>query len=338
MKMEINSKGVMKLVLGITVLMVFAIGLASCSNDDDDDKFGNWVDRSIFDGTPRSGAAAFTIGNKGYMGTGFDGDDRLTDFWVYDMDGNFWSQLASFPGVERSSTASFTINGNGYVGLGFDGDNELADFYRYNVSSNLWDSIAPFGGNARRGATAFNSETNGYVGTGFDGDNDRKDFWKYNPSDDTWAELVGFGGNKRRDASVFSIGENVYLGTGVSNGLNQTDFWVFNLSSESWSPLLDLDDDDDYNIVRNNAVGFSIGDKGYFATGDSGSSASVDVWEYDPATDLWEEKTEYEGFARQGAIAFYNGARAFLGLGRSGTLYLDDNREFFPNQEEDEDD
>ncbi|MEL6918916.1 MAG: kelch repeat-containing protein [Bacteroidota bacterium] len=318
-------------------LSLFLMAFWACSNDDDDDVLGNWVDRSIFDGTPRSGAAAFTIDNLGYMGTGFDGDDRLNDFWVYDMEGNFWSQLASFPGIERSSAAAFTINGNGYMGLGFDGDDELEDFYRYNVAANSWDSIAPYGGSLRRGAVAFNSSSFGYVGTGFDGDNDRKDFWKYDPSNDTWTELVGFGGTKRRDAAVFSIGNLVYLGTGVSNGLNQSDFWVFDLNSETWTALLDLDDDDDNTIERNNAVGFSIGGKGYFATGDRNGS-NVNVWEYDPTTDSWEEKTPYEGFARQGAIAFYNGTRAFLGLGRSGTLYLDDNREFFPNQEEDEDD
>lgn len=318
--------------------MSFGVFLGCTSSDDDGDGLGNWIDRSIFDGTPRSGAAAFTIGDLGYMGTGFDGDDRLADFWVYDIQGNFWSQLASFPGTERSSAAAFTLNGNGYVGLGFDGDNELGDFYRYNVATNTWDAIAAFGGSARRGAVAFNSSTHGYVGTGFDGDNDKKDFWRYDPALDTWTELVGFGGNKRRDGATFTINDQVYLGTGVSNGLNQTDFWVFDLTSESWSPLLDLDDDDDYAIVRNSGVGFTIDGKGYFATGDPGAGASVDIWEYDPLTDLWEEKTPYEGTTRQGAIAFSNGTRAFLALGRSGNLYLDDNREFFPLEEEDEDD
>ncbi|AWX44374.1 hypothetical protein HME9304_01374 [Flagellimonas maritima] len=322
----------------VVLLAALSIGLFSCSkDDDDDDNIGNWVDRSIFDGTPRSGAFAFTIGNKGYMGTGFDGDDRLTDVWSYDMEGNFWSQLASFSGPARSSAVAFTINGNGYVGLGYDGDNELGDFYRYNVGANTWDSITPFAGSARRGAVSFSSETSGYVGTGFDGDNDKKDFWKFNPSINTWTELVGFGGNKRRDAATFTIGDKVYLGTGVSNGQNQDDFWVFDLAAETWTPLLDLDDDDDYFIVRNNAVGFSIGDKGYFATGSVGGTTDS-VWEYNPSTDLWEEKTSFEGASREGAITFYNGTRAFLGLGRTGSLYLDDMDEFFPNQEEDEDD
>lgn len=325
--------------MAIFCLITMPMAIISCSSDDgDDENIGNWVDRSIFDGTPRSGAFAFTLGNFGYMGTGFDGDDRLSDVWVYDMEGNFWAQLADFPGIPRSSAVAFTLNGNGYVGLGYDGDDELGDFYSYNVGNNTWDSIGPFGGTPRRGAIAFNSTSNGYVGTGFDGDNDKKDFWKFNPNDNSWDELVGFGGDKRRDAATFTIGNNVYMGTGSSNGLFLTDFWVFNLENEQWSPLLDLDDDEDNFIRRSNAVGFSIGEKGYFATGDDGFGASTGVWEYNPSTDLWEEKTEYEGTTRQGAIAFYTGTQAFIALGRSGTLYLDDNREFFPNQEEDEDD
>ena len=331
---SINPFQLQKMLL-VSLMVVVITG---CSDDDEDELLGNWVERSVFDGTPRSSAVAFTINNTGYMGTGFDGDDYLKDFWKYDLEGNFWSQLADFPGVERSAAVGFTINSDGYVGTGFDGDNELNDFYQYNTSTNMWSPIANFTGGNRRGAIAFNSNAAGYVGTGFDGDNDKKDFWKYNPVTDEWTELVGFGGDKRRDAMTFSIGDKVYLGTGISNGINQEDFWEFDTTTEVWTALTDLDDNDDYSIIRNNAVGFSIGNKGYVACGNLGLGPSVSVWEYDPVTDLWVEKTEYEGISREDAIAFYNEARAFVALGRSGTLYLDDNREFFPLEALDEDD
>lgn len=316
---------------------LIALCMLSCSSDDDDDKLGNWVGSSVFDGTPRSSAIAFTLGNKGYMGTGFDGDDYLNDFWSYDMDGNFWSQLADFSGSPRSSAVAFAVENRGYVGSGFDGDNELSDFYKYDPTTNTWSVTAAFEGTARRGAIAFNSETSGYVGTGFDGDNDKKDFWKYSPQTDTWVELVGFGGTKRREATTFSIGNKVYMGTGVSNGLDQEDFWVFDTTTEKWSELEDLDTDD-YDVRRSSSVGFSIGDKGYLVGGSQAGGITTSVWEYNPATDFWDEKTSFEGITRQDAISFYNGTKAFVTLGRSGNLYLDDNWEFFPFEEEDEDD
>lgn len=320
------------------VWIVLILLTTACSSDDDGDNFvGNWVDRSVFDGTPRSSAVSYTIGNKGYMGTGYDGDDYLDDFWVYDMDGNFWTQLASFPGLARSSAVAFTVDGNGYIGLGFDGDDELADFYRYNTSGNSWVQIADFEGSARRGALAFDSAASGYVGTGFDGDNDKKDFWKYNPATDSWSEVLGFGGNKRRDAASFTIGGDAYIGTGVSNGINLDDFWKFNTTTETWTQLNDIDEDDDDGVFRSAAVGFSLGGFGYIATG-STIGPSDAVWEYNPGAESWEQKTDYEGLPRQDAVAFYNDSRAFVLLGRNGSLFLDDNREFFAFEDEDEDD
>lgn len=314
--------------------------LHGCNNDDDGtDLIGNWAERSVFDGTPRSGASAFTIGDVGYMGTGYDGDDYLTDFWAYDMNGDFWSQKADFPGSGRSAAVGFAINEKGYIGTGYDGNTELADFYAYNSANNTWDSIADFAGTSRRSAVAFNSSNLGYVGTGFDGDNDKKDFWQYDPNTDTWSEVSGFGGNKRRDAIVFTIGETTYLGTGVSNGLLEEDFWAFNMSSQQWTRKRDLDDEDeDLFLLRSDASAFAIGNKGYLAVGVDGSGTVRTVWAYTPETDTWEEKTSFENTARNDGIVFSNGSRAFLGLGRNGILYLDDLYEFFPNQEENEDD
>ncbi|MGY8913625.1 MAG: Kelch repeat-containing protein [Flavobacteriales bacterium] len=319
----------------ITALMLFT--LLSCSSDDTEDDSGNWINRSIFDGSPRSSTSGFTIGNMGYMGVGYDGDDYLNSFWAYDMDGDFWSQKADFPGTARNAAVGFEIDGTGYIGSGYDGLNELADFYAYDPNSNMWAEKASCPATPRRSAIAFGVNGFGYFGTGFDGDNDRKDFWKYDPTTDSWVELVGFGGSKRRYATTFTIGDNVYLGTGVSNGTFLDDFWVFDATTESWTKKLDLDEEDDYAITRSNAVAFTINGYGYIACGTS-SGVLSSVWEYDPSDDTWESKTSFEGATRQDAIAFSNGVRAFVGLGRTGTLYLDDLDEFLPFAEYDDED
>ena len=254
------------------------------------------------------------------------------------MDTNSWQQLSDFPGEVRSAGVSFVINNDGYIGTGYNGDTneELADFYKYNTSTNSWTQIADFGGSARYGAVGFGSTTAGYVGTGYDG-SDKKDFWKYDPTSDSWIEVYGFGGDKRKDGVTFTIDNNVYLGTGISNGVYENDFWVFNLDTEVWSQLEDIDEDDDDYVFRSNAVAFTINGKGYVACGDYGGSTDT-VYEYNPATEVWKERTEFELYARRDAVSFNNGERAFVALGRNGTLYLDDNMEFFPTQEQDDDD
>lgn len=311
--------------------------LAGCSSDDSSEDRGNWQERSVFDGVPRSSAVGFVIDGNGYMGTGFDGDDYLNDFWEYDIDGNFWSQKASFPGTARSSASGFALNGKGYLGVGYDGDVRLSDFWEYDPVNNAWTQKADFGGGVRIGAVSFAVNGSGYIGTGYDGDNDKKDFWKFDPDTNQWSEVVGFGGDKRRYATTFILYNKVYLGTGISNGIYQEDFWEFDPETEIWTRKNDLDEEDDYSITRSNAVGFNVGGLGYIAAGYS-SGALNSIWEYEPTLDEWEEISNLEGTVRQDPISFSNGSRAFVLLGRTGSLYLDDCFELFPQDDLDEDD
>lgn len=159
----------------------------------------------------------------------------------------------------------------------------------------------------------------------------------YDPALDNWEELVGFGGDKRRDATSFEIDGLIYLGTGVSNGQYLTDFWRFDPADASWTRLNDLNEEDDYSIVRSNAVGFGLNGLGYVVAGYNLGALSS-TWEYDPFTDEWENITALEATARQDAIQFETGSRAFVLLGRSNSLYLDDAYEIFPQEEYDDED
>ena len=321
------------------VFLLAVLTAISCSKDDDedeDDDIGNWIQSSTFDGIARSSASSFIIGNKAYVGTGYDGDDYLNDFWEFNIDGGFWVQKANFPGSPRSSTSSFSVANFGYMGVGYDGTNEKKDFYKYDPATNTWVQVANFGGNLRRSAIGFNSDTHGYIGCGYDGTNDKKDIWKYNPTLDTWTEVIGFGGNKRRDAITFKIDNKVYMGTGKSNGVNLRDFWRFDLATDTWTKLRDItvnDDDDNtdkYAITRSNGVGFTIGGYGYVAVG----TPNGGTFEYNPSNDYWTRRTTLEAVGRQDAVAISNGTRGFVLLGRSGNLYLDDMYEFKPFAEQ----
>lgn len=319
------------IILGLALASLCATACGS----DDDTTLGNWVTGTVFDGSPRSSAISFTIGNYGYAGTGYDGDDYLKDFWRYNIDGGYWEQLEDFPGAARSSASAFAIGNNGYVGTGYDGINYLKDFYKYSTTDAAWVTVPlnEFPGTARRGALGFGSGSYGYVGTGYDTTGDKKDFFKYDPATDSWTEIYGFGGNKRHDGSSFTIGSLVYMGFGSSNDINQKDFWVFDTGSETWTRLRDLDYKDSYSLTRTGATAFAIGNYGYICGGDKAT-----VWEYDPAADLWQDKTQFEGASRQDAIAIYNGARAFIALGKYGNSYYDDMWEFKPFEEKDDDD
>ena len=125
------------------MVLILAIPfLNSCDNGSDAELVGNWVKLSDFDGIPRTDAIGFSIGSKGYIGTGYDGTDRKSDFWEYDPVKNAWTQKADVPGIARNGAIGFGTDTKGYVGTGFDGKNRLKDFYEFDPASNTWTQKA----------------------------------------------------------------------------------------------------------------------------------------------------------------------------------------------------
>jgi N-acetylneuraminic acid mutarotase len=316
--------------------------LISCSDDDDDDElYGNWSSLSDFDGTPRSEAVGFVIDGKAYIGTGYDGESRLKDFWEYNPELNYWTQKADLPGEARAAAVGFSIENKGYIGTGYNGEIKLNDFWEFDPQLNKWERKADFIGTERYGSVCFSIDDKGYVGSGYDG-NSLKDFYSYSPSNDTWEKIISIGGSKRRDASAFVIDGKAYVISGIDNGVYLNDIWEYNPLTEFWteknkiSNFTDYTFDDYYlSIARINASAFAFSGKGYLACGSTGSMIT-NVWEYDPLDDLWEEKTAFEGSTRTEAIGFAIGSKGYIVAGRSSSYYFDDIWCFDPTLEYDE--
>ena len=323
--------------ISLPVLVMWIISACNPNSSSDSTTVGNWITRSSFEGVARSEAVAFTIGDFSYLGSGFDGKDRLKDFWQYDPVQNFWLQKADVPGAARSSAVGMSINDKGYIGTGYDNDGgKLKDFWQYDPTLNTWKAVADFGGSARYDAVAFSIKDKDYVTTGFDG-NYLKDLWQYDPVANAWTQLPSYGGDKRREAVAFVINDKAYVCTGINNGTAINDMWMFDPQS-GWTEkrkLTNVSDssfDDAYtSIVRSNAVSIVINGKAYISTGENGSSTSG-CWEYDPAVDLWVLKTSFERSGRSGAVGFSVKGKGFVSTGRSGSNPFDDLEEFYPDQ------
>ncbi len=102
-------------------------------------------------------------------------------------------------------------------------------------------------------------------------------------------------------------GGEAYIVSGTNNGTTVTEMAKYNPTTDKWTKLRDIANlssevyDDLYaSIVRGSAVGFVVGTKGYLATGQNGSNVNT-VWEYDFATDLWVQKTNFERSTRNAA-------------------------------------
>ncbi|HEY3403285.1 MAG TPA: kelch repeat-containing protein [Ohtaekwangia sp.] len=336
-------------IIVMSMLALF-ISIFSCTTETDEEStVGNWSKTTPLKGRQRSGAVSFTIGDKAYVGLGYDGDDYLSDFYVYDVNLGFWESLGDFPGEMREQAVAFSINGKGYMGLGLNKDldkEELKDFWEYDPETDQWTPVADFEGTARYRAIGFSIGDVGYVGTGYDGDNHNSDFWKYNPEEDSWDEIVGYPGDKIESGFGFVIDGKAYIGGGISNDSYSIDFWEFTPaadgSSVSWTRRTPSDDESYYDefrlaVYRYDAVAITAGTKAYVVGGVSSSGAvTKDVYEFDATTFSWDQLTSYEGSARSLAVGFVLNDRIFVGTGQNGSSKYDNFWEFKPNEEYDE--
>jgi N-acetylneuraminic acid mutarotase len=289
---------------------------------------GNWVKVSQLPLNGRAEAVSFTIGNNAYLGSGLDSTGHyLGDFWKFDPQTNIWEQLASLPpGAERSSAVGFSIANIGICGTGFNGSDYLNDFYLFDPETNTWTKInSSFPGEARSEAVAFSIGDSGYIGTGYDGTNALADFYKYDKSKNSW-QVIPFNGQARYSAVAFEYNNMGYLVTGTNGDTLVSEFLVFDPlnNSAGWKRLnaitnasSDAFDDSYLTIVRKNSAAFVIGDRAYISTGETSGLFNDYTWEYDFASDLWTEKTPFEGTAVTGATGISVNNRGFLTTGKS---------------------
>ncbi|MBK6839662.1 MAG: hypothetical protein IPG90_16485 [Bacteroidetes bacterium] len=85
-----------------------------------DQTANTWVQKTSFGGVARNFAVGFSIGSKGYIGTG-DGSgpqNQFQDYWEYNQATNSWLQRANVGGGVRQMGIGFAIGNKGYIGLG----------------------------------------------------------------------------------------------------------------------------------------------------------------------------------------------------------------------------
>jgi N-acetylneuraminic acid mutarotase len=176
------------------------------------------------------------------------------------------------------------LNNKGYVGAGYDG-NDLKDWWQYDPATGQWTQKVSVGGSKRSNAFAFAINDKGYVGGGINNGLYVTDFWLYDPINDTWTEKNPLDDPndtnykyalQRTYASTFVINGKGYLSTGTySSALNTT--WEYDTVTDLWTQMTNFE-----GTARDAAVGFSVGTKGYVATGRNSSIRFDDIWEFDP--------------------------------------------------------
>lgn len=271
-----------------------------------DGKLDDWIQKAVFPGTGIENLVAFSIGDKGYMGTGYDRLNMVYagDFWEYDPATDQWTQKTDFGGGARTAAIGFSIGNRGYIGRGARGSigEWYDDFWEYDPIEDKWARKADLPGGTGGSAVAFSIGDKGYIYI----HTQYQTFWEYDQLTDQWAPKADLPGGDRWNAVGFSIGDKGYIGTGY-DGEFYNDFWEYDPATGQWNRKADFP-----GGARDRAVGFSAGNKGYIGTGWNQGS---DFWEYDPAIDEWSRITDIPGGSREKAVGFSIGNSGYVARG-----------------------
>ena len=276
-----------------------------------------WTRKNDFPGVTRSTGIGFTIGQKGYVGLGYNYTQRkyLNDLWEYNQVSDSWVQKADYIG--NSSTCKFciTMNGEGYTGLGMveDSREQLKNCYKYNPENNSWTQIADFGGKGRQSPLSYIYNGNLYVGAGIHFPSQSEgpayfeyslfDCWSYNPQTNSWSPATEIPDYTANDATL-TIDNIVYKIGGNS---------TWKISGGSWV----LKDEISF-LGGSYIVPFTIGTKGYLHRDYTREPA---VFEYDPRTGKTVTFKIPEQVANRNPSVFVIGNKGYLVGGDVDYLY-----------------
>ena len=273
----------------------------------------SWVRRRDFGGAPRAYAMAFSIGTKGYIGTGSVQSGVSSDFWEYDSDTDEWAQKSSFGGFVRSTAVAFSIGGKGYAGTG----NNSKDFWEYDPQTDSWTQKATFPGVGRSSASGFSIGSKGYLGLGKGTTGIYNDFWQYDPVTNTWISKATFPGGGRDRAVGFSVNNKGFFGLGNDGSQPRSDLWQYDPQNDSWISRASYP-----GGPRIGSIAFSIGNKAYVGSGFFNSNKS-DFYEFDPSSNTWSQKANTGGNARRYAVGFSIGSKGYISTGIDAGLKND---------------
>jgi N-acetylneuraminic acid mutarotase len=235
----------------------------------------SWTQKASLPASVRFAAVGFSIGSKGYVGTGIASSNVYKkDFWEYDPVSNAWTQKADFGGVGRGHAVGFSISNKGYIGTGGTSSTLFKDFWEYDPVNDVWTQKANFGGVARQMAVGFAIGGLGYIGTGDDNPSSylasAEDMWEYNPVSDSWQRKKNLP-EGRLIAFCFATSSKAYVG-------DKGRLFEFTPAQNLWI----IKDSIPFDVNYQGWMGFTLGNKGYFGLGIVGGQPghNMKIWSF----------------------------------------------------------
>lgn len=275
---------------------------------------GTWVQKRDNDAPNfdvRTSGIAFSVGNTGYYGLGYNGGTTLKDFASYDAGTDTWQRLPD-GGLDFQSGIAMVINNKVYTGLGQAFSLAIPfmsnQIWEFDPANNTWTRKKDFPGTARWAAIGIAAGDKGYVGLGDPGGGAiLNDWWEYDPATDTWTQKKAIpSAEPLWWPAGFSINGRVFVGTGAYFG--NKEWFEYIPSTDNWVRRADFP-----GKITFSPASFVIGNKGYIAGG------GEECWAYDAETDSWAQQAFIRNIFAGSAFVLNNKGYFLTGTGGGGS-------------------
>ncbi|HQV51775.1 MAG: T9SS type A sorting domain-containing protein [Flavobacteriales bacterium] len=191
-----------------------------------------WTQLPDFPGTPRDDAAAFTVGGKIYVGTGYAvGWVLMNDWFCYDPDMGTWTTITPLPADPRQYCTTFTLADTGYVFGGQGPNGALDELWAYHPATDQWEQKASLPAEGRYACAGMGMMwADAIIATGILASGvPTNEAWKYNSQTNSWTATGDVPGPPRhRAASVRGSGEGLLLIGGADSAyVGMRDVWEY---------------------------------------------------------------------------------------------------------------
>eukprot|EP00612_Vaucheria_litorea_P006419 CAMPEP_0171479238 /NCGR_PEP_ID=MMETSP0946-20130122/5282_1 /TAXON_ID=109269 /ORGANISM="Vaucheria litorea, Strain CCMP2940" /LENGTH=512 /DNA_ID=CAMNT_0012010083 /DNA_START=25 /DNA_END=1563 /DNA_ORIENTATION=+ len=237
----------------------------------------------------RSLHVAVVYEDKMYVFGGYDGSNRVNDFYEFDIQTRKWSIVPALgtPPSPRDRHTGVVHGTNFYVFAGFDGAQRVNDFFSFNFSESKWSPVSVSSGvapSSRHSHASVVYSNSMFVFGGYDGSY-RNDFHEYNFSKAGWQQVSATGKvpRARYRATCVVHGLCMYLFGGHDGTRHLNDVHVFELEPRVW---LTLNTDSIGPIPRDSHVSVIHGRSMYVFGGSTGSAMN-DFYELRLDTCKW---------------------------------------------------
>mmetsp|Transcript_88030 Transcript_88030/g.247419 ORF Transcript_88030/g.247419 Transcript_88030/m.247419 type:complete len:510 (+) Transcript_88030:40-1569(+) len=241
----------------------------------------------------RSLHAGIVVGDWLYVFGGYDGSNRVNDFYKFNFKTSKWSQI-TLTGLTPSARDRHVVvrySDRIYIFAGYDGNNRVNDFWQYDTEHEVWTAVDAALGTPptpRHSHSGVEFDGSMYIFAGYDG-NYRSDFHRYNFVQRKWSTVPVKGSvpKARYRTSAVAYKNRMLVVGGHDGAKHLNDFYQFNFDTLEWN-LVDTSGQVPPPSPRDSHSAVICGDSMYLFGGSTGSARN-DLYSFSFDVEQWHE-------------------------------------------------